>query len=118
MGVLEGDISHMSLLLLQTEPSSHTLKCPSLALHFAVQLCPTSEITSCIINHNLQPTNAHNSAKVTTLQHTSAYMFLASLAYHQGGHSCTKQSFYIRYLQQSCRKPTQYKIYVIDGVVH
>jgi hypothetical protein len=39
-----------------------------------------------------EPMNAHNFIEVTViLQDTSLYMFRASLAHHQGAHSCTKQ---------------------------
>jgi hypothetical protein len=47
----------------------------------------------CILIQLLQfeQTNAHNFIEVTViLQHTSSYMFRASLAHHQGAHNCTK----------------------------
>lgn len=48
----------------------------------------------CILIQLLQfePMNAHNFIEVTViLQHTSSYMFRASLAHHEGAHSCIKQ---------------------------
>jgi len=34
---------------------------------------------------------AHMSVKVTLLQHTSSYMFLTSVAHHQGAKNFTKE---------------------------
>lgn len=48
----------------------------------------------CILIQLLQfeQTNAHNFIEVRViLQHTSSYMFRASLVHHQGGHNCTKE---------------------------
>jgi len=41
---------------------------------------------------NFEPKDARNFINIAIiLQHNSSYMFLASLAHHQGAHSCTKQ---------------------------
>jgi len=51
-------------------------------------------VTFCILIQLLwfEPTNAHNFIEVrVVLQHTSSYMFRASLTIHQGAHNCTKQ---------------------------
>jgi hypothetical protein len=50
---------------------------------------PHSEIYELILRFKRM--TAHISAKVTLLQHTSSYMFLASVAHHQGAHNFTKE---------------------------
>jgi len=52
-----------------------------------------------------EPTKALNFIKIpVTLQHTSSYMFQASMAYHQGADNCRKHLLIIFRMQQSCKK--------------
>ena len=61
---------------------------------FHIIFLPVTFSIPCILIQLLQfePTNAHNFIEVTViLQHTSSYVFRASLAHLQGAHNCTKQ---------------------------
>ena len=61
--------------------------------HHHVQFCfQFTFFIPCIIIQYLQfgPRHAHSFIKVTILQHSTCYMFWASLAHHQGAHNWTK----------------------------
>jgi hypothetical protein len=74
--------------------------------------------TPCITIQLLQfeTTNATNFIKVTILQHISYCMFRSSLAYNQGGHSCTNSCLIFSACSRAAENSSVCNIYVVNRI--